>query len=355
MVRQRLAQIERNHSQLSERSQDGSRTSSPVRTVTPGAGPGPGCTPMPMSPAWSGWLRREAVFHNSSAMSSLLPTPKGMSSTSSREISWIGSPRKAGRGENSRVSSPLSEDPEEDAQRRNSEHTRQRGLDRVPSPQAAARPASEDIKGLSTGLANIKGVLGGESGCPTIHQVVVGLEHRLHRDGKTLKAIHTKVNQLDERVTNAVASSSSSSVDGNDSQENILRAVETIRRRLEAEFPALSGKMQDIREAQAQSEKEKVVYSNVAPSNAPAIMSTELKPLLDKLDGFRTLLEANKTTGEGKDPQVTEVRLQITVVWRILTRLDSVSIRFLYSSKRKVTSRLYFRNSKQTVFVILTS
>ena len=274
-------------------------------------------------------------------------------------MSWIGSPRKAGRGENSRVSSPLSEDPEEDVQRWNSEHTRQQGLDRVPSPQAAARPASEDIKRLSTGLADIKGVLGGESGCPTIHQVVVGLEHRLHRDGKTLKAIHTKVNQLDERVTNAVASSSSSSVDVNDGQENILRAVETIRRRLEAEFPALSGKMQDIREAQAQSEKEKVVYSNVAPSNAPAIMSTELKPLLDKLDGFRTLLEANKTTGEGlttgKDPQVTEVRLQITIIWRILTRSDSVSIRFLCSSKRKVTSRLYFRNSKQTAFVILTS
>lgn len=254
MVRQRLAQIERNHSHISAQSGVSTRPSTPISSLG-GSGPG--------------WSR--------SAISS--PTPKCLSTISSHAAMQPTRRRNTHRLKEC-VASPQDDESRKDKQ----------------------REKADDILQLAKGIADIKGVLGGESGSATLHQVVVGFDHRVREDEKTLKKIHTKVDQLGERFENATSASSAARL-GTDplKEERVLRAVEEIKTRLD-DLSTLAAKIQEIRAAQLQ----KVACNDVGTANDSK--SLDLKPILDKLEGIQDLLEAEKNGGVEVDLGTQEVR-----------------------------------------------
>jgi hypothetical protein len=192
------------------------------------------------------------------------------------------------------------------------------------TPKAQTGPSKEvDIwKPLSRELVDIKAVLGGESGDATIHQMVSGLEHRVRSEHKALRSIQGGLNELGERVVEAIASASASAsaaaaamIDAHDgpktegrvleSNKEVMQVLEEVKARLSTELPVLVTKLEEIRMVQEKAkeneilEKKKeteqpiVTLHNITKSSSSGggdeSKEVDLKPILDKLEEIRIL------------------------------------------------------------------
>ncbi|KAF8904409.1 hypothetical protein CPB84DRAFT_1772964 [Gymnopilus junonius] len=296
VVRQRLAQIERNHSQLSSQS---GFTGITARVSTP----------TPVSPAGSRWSKSEAVFHNTGNSTS---RPHSSSSVNDSSKSLLDSHDAKAKATTERtLSKPtVSKDVKEEA------------LAPVPNPG----PSKDDIRKLSKGLDEIKNVLGGESGCPTIHQVVVSLDHRTQGQKEAFKAIQETLGSLSERITDAIHTASaeaagSAKLDSDllsSKDEVTLQALKELDEKVSKAFSTLSGKIKDVREAQEKGKTTELhALAPQAVTSARDSNPVDLQPVLTKIDEIRALYEASPATlKDGKqdaknDPKLPEHLIKI--------------------------------------------
>ena len=187
----------------------------------------------------------------------------------------------------------------------------------MPKAQIGSSNEADIWKPLSRELVDIKAVLGGESGGATIHQMVSGLEHRMRGEHKTLRSIQGELNELGERVVEAVASASASAsatvaaminTHGGaktevlvlESNKQMMQVLEEVKARLSIELPSLVTKLEEIKNVQEKAgEKEKetgkpiVTLHNITKSSSSSggdeSKAVDLKPILDKLEEIRIL------------------------------------------------------------------
>ncbi|KDR75144.1 hypothetical protein GALMADRAFT_249068 [Galerina marginata CBS 339.88] len=300
VVRQRLAQIERNHSQLSS----GSGFSGMSARMS---------TPSPVSPAGSGWSKREAIFHNAATRgsrschsSATTPIAKGALSPFSSEESR----RKAERTNlPSRSPQTSDQDPPSSREMNGSQRREERKLHSTPEKPQASK---DDVKKVSKELANIKSVLGGESGYPTIHQMVLSLEHRTQGEKKSLRTIQDTLSVLGERVTEAIAAAHASTEAVSNANlskpdppppknddNSVIEGLKELKDLLMAELPALAINLQSIKEAQQKDAP--VTYNNIGRSLSPRSgdsKSVDLQPVLARLEEIRVLCQTPSTNSD---------------------------------------------------------
>ena len=293
VVRQRLAQIERNHSELSTQTQ--TSASAPVSP-----------------PSRSAWSRKEAVWYT--------PRPSPRSDTTVREngshTSYV---RKNARRTETEHSWPdeIITDPLDNIL---AQHGREPATSTTPQrdrkiqegfEKASLAPLCQDLTKISKDLTEVKGVLGGASGYPTVHQMVVGLEHRAQGDGQTLRAIQDSLNSLGERVASVSAvqeqrNLKQQSVQGG-ATEDVLRLLENIQAQLSSAFPSIVGKLTQIantqeqeKENQKQRQEEQVAYRNIGQTPSDTV---EMETVLAKLEEIRKLcpIQAQADGHEGGD------------------------------------------------------
>ena len=190
VVRQRLAQIKRNHSELSAQSGSMTRTSTPVSPSS--------C---------SVWSRKEAIWYNPRA--SPRSDSRGGNRSPTTPTSHIRKKVRRTETEHSLPEKVVITDPLDNILAQHgwspvSTPTPQRDRDQDPSQggidKVSLTPLHEDLMKVSKDLSDVKGVLGGASGYPTVHQMVLGLEHHVQGDGQTLRAIQDSLSSLRERV-----------------------------------------------------------------------------------------------------------------------------------------------------------
>ncbi|KAF5321418.1 hypothetical protein D9619_001447 [Psilocybe cf. subviscida] len=295
VVRQRLAQIERNHSELSRENSLAvaarSRPSTPMKS--------------PLS-ATSRWSRREAVFLNTPTRFTDSPLP--MSPVGSAKVAEA--TRKA-----TRASIAAADEKTLTRDKRPKAETKEMAAgDKSSKPKP--KSTEDDVAQLSKEVAGIKNVLGGESGRPTIHQMVLGIEQRANSEKKSLRGIQDTLAAIEKRVNEvavAVTANSSSTSDASgtrggagssstqtqDQQENIIRALKEVRDQLSTEFPALATKLKGMQDAQ---EKGLSIERNMgsASNNAEAVTAPDLQAILNKLDEIKSLFSSQQ--GRGDEP-----------------------------------------------------
>ncbi|KJA27876.1 hypothetical protein HYPSUDRAFT_62913 [Hypholoma sublateritium FD-334 SS-4] len=259
VVRQRLAQIERNHSHLSGQS---------VRT--------PGPLPSPASS--SGWSRREAVFHNAGLQSK--PTSPAASMSEDRPVIMPATHRVAYSREG-RKSSLLRSSVEGEP----------------PHASATSGPSKEEFRKLSKDVGDIKGTLGGASGQPTVHDMVLALEHHARGEKKALRNIQDTLSTLGDRVASAGAKNAEQSnpAELSENNEKVMELLKEVKDRLASDFPALANKLEDLKTAQKRDGAlGRSDLKNAPPSSNEqgSVSTADLQPVLDKLEEMRTLLDA---------------------------------------------------------------
>jgi len=355
MVRQRLAQIERNHSQISSRSgySDAvvARPSTPVTPVTPVAwrskmrettGPGFSAGSFPLE------TRGEGSELPDKPEVTPIKTPKVMSRVHSADTERIPTPPSLkGRGKESIAipQSPIND-------------TKQHQVKRDEKECLSKPRLTKDVEDLSKRIAEVKGALGGESGYPTIHQIVLGLEDRTEDNKKLLKTIQERIDEIGSCLKDVQSSTAALSSTGNETtegikndetQESVLRAIGDLEAKLIAEFPSLRDKVQELQSAQAiLSEKllenEK---SNIPPTTAENVV--DLKPVLDKLDELSLLLQSSQKTPEGPEEgsQILDVSAKYITSSRGNMRLILCPVK---KNVEKVLSIVQQESSKQVLF-----
>ncbi|KIM45293.1 hypothetical protein M413DRAFT_24527 [Hebeloma cylindrosporum] len=338
VVRQRLAQIERNHSQLSAQS---------IRTETPPTRSA-ASSPVNRGGSSNGWERREAAFHNNSSAKrakSVVSTAAG-SIRSKDEVERGAVPPMMKRPSPQREEERRAAAAAARTQRhissndRRTNHRRINDADRhipvPPSPSAATPKARAGVskeadtwKHFSRELVDIKAALGGESGDATIHQMVSGLEDRMRSEHKVLRSIQGGLHDLKERVAEAVASASAPAsstaavinAHGGakmealvlESNKEMMQVLDEVKVRLSTELPTLLTKVEELRKIQEneilQREKETEqpidILRNVAKSSSSGggdePKAVDLKPVLDKLEEIRTLCDVPPKQEEEKE------------------------------------------------------
>lgn len=313
MVRQRLAQIERNHSQISAQSGYSDAAAGLSTPVTP-------ITKKTRSPGTShpGSLKSgSSETSEESSKSQDTETPKVMSRARSMDTGRNTPSSSRYQEESSKPPYPSNND---------SKQPPVKWDEKESAPKLHL--TKEDIEDLSKRIAEVKGALGGESGCPTIHQVVLGLEDRAQDNKRMLKTMQERIEELGGCLKDVQSSTGAAST-GNDislkkgtknddTQESILRAIENVKEKLLVEFPSLHDKVQGLQSAQAGllekiQDKEQ---SNVSPTTAQDLL--DLKSVLNKLDELLLLqLEASqKTAKELEAPeggsQILDVSAKLT-------------------------------------------
>ena len=272
VVRQRLAQIERNHSELSARS-GLSRTSTPVSPSS--------C---------SAWSKKEMVWSNSRASPRSGVTLRGGNQSPTTPTSHV---RKKVRRTETENSLPMITDPLANI-------LAQHGREPLPTPtptpiptptlqrdrenqeifeKASLAPLRLDLTKISKDISEVKGVLGGANGYPTVHQMVVGLERRVQGDEHRLHAIQDSLNSLGERVVGKLTQIA-------DTQEK------------------------EKQKQKQKQEQEQSAYRNVgrAPSNSEK--TAEMETVLAKLEEIRNLCpiqiqaDGPKESDSTKPPEV---------------------------------------------------
>lgn len=221
----------------------------------------------------------------------------------------------------------------------------------APTPKKAEL-TKEDIEDVSKQVDAVKSVLGGQPGEPTIHEAVQGLEDKTRSNGEALGVIRERVTDIDGRLGNltaavAVAVEARStnekevvSVDmatvaevGREAQQAVLQAIEDVKTKLTTNFPVLVDGVKEVRSLQeklleqvAASLREDIegkdsaaVLNNLPPAASPLSRDVDLKPILDKLDGLKALLETlqnlkvdeeKKLTGDSESKEkVAEVKV----------------------------------------------
>ena len=184
----------------------------------------------------------------------------------------------------------------------------------APSPQrdqnqgfekASLTPLRQGLKKVSKDLSEVKGVLGGASGYPTVHRIVVGLDRRVQGNGETLSAIQDSLSNLGERVANVSAVQEQQTREQDLRQlsvqgggiENVLRLLENIQSQLSSVFPSVVGKLTQIadtqekeREKQQQQEQEQqTTYHNIGETPLDTEKRAEMETVLAKLEEISKL------------------------------------------------------------------
>ncbi|KAF9050105.1 hypothetical protein BJ165DRAFT_984467 [Panaeolus papilionaceus] len=379
MVRQRLAQIERSHSELSTQTLSGlaSGASTPVRArsplspvtptrnriplkspTTPGTLPTPtGMVSSPVSPTGSTWSMGTAVFHNKAK-----GTSEG-TATNHKEVPLdrLKSNDEAGydRKPHSKGATPVALPPIEPLKvDRKAKEKEEMVLRNVGKPEedpitkveksierilvAEDQPAwTEEMDKISKDLNGLKSVVGGESGYPTIHQMVVGLEHYAHAGKKSLKGVKETMEDVKQRMeevaTHAASTSAVTMENGakilqrleeqhqqhlkalSQSQTHIqsttvqatapgngevLRALDAIQSRLASDFPTLLQTLKEIQLKESDNKKalDEGAGSDIASAkgagNTALVESAESKvdliPLFQRLEEIKGLCEEQK-------------------------------------------------------------
>jgi hypothetical protein len=289
VVRQRLAQIERNHSELS--AQSGlSRASTPVSPSS--------C---------SAWSRKELVWYNPRASPATL---RGGNTTPTNHVR-----KKVVRTESEHslpevmITDPLAN------------ILAQHGREPVPTPtqrdrenpegfeKASLAPLRLDLTKISKDISEVKGVLGGANGYPTVHQMVVGLECCVQEDGQTLRAIRDSLNSLGELVAgvSAVQEKQTRKQDRKEKQdlkqqqiqgggtEDVLRLLENIQSQFSSVFPSVVEKLTQIVDTQEKEkenqkrEQEQAAYRNIGRTPSNSEKTAEMETVLAKLEEIRNV------------------------------------------------------------------
>jgi hypothetical protein len=307
MVRQRLAQIERNHSQVSSRSSGSNAETSGLMPETP-VGNKNATKPSSSVSSRSGRSKGKVeVLHamtERGMTTESVPTLTAMNRNFSFEagkLSLEGLPSLRGSG------SLL------DETKYATDHAKHDGR------MSEAQVTKRDVEDLSMQVMDVKGVLGGESGYPTIHQVVLGLDDKAQASGRALKTIQERINQLEGRLANATVASVA--LDGGAKEyDSVLHAIEDVKARLATEFPLVVSTVQDLQSKQDRllelsSEREserKVRYGDVgsaegAQKSADSVV--DLNSVLNKLDELRVLFEVSRNAIEKNEGTEQPIKL----------------------------------------------
>jgi hypothetical protein len=164
--------------------------------------------------------------------------------------------------------------------------------------------SKEDIRKLSKGLADLKGAIGGESGHPTVHQMVLALEHHARGEKKALRNIQDSLTVLGDRVADAVVSAPHENVKAAqidravvmENNEKVMEALKEVKERLAVDFPALSSKLEEMHKSQGMTgtNNEVAQASSSAAAQDFSTVSADLKLLLDRLEEIRVLCNSSK-------------------------------------------------------------
>ncbi|KAF8813861.1 hypothetical protein BYT27DRAFT_7180635 [Phlegmacium glaucopus] len=297
VVRHRLAQIERNHSELSTQSVLTTRTSTPVSPSS--------C---------SAWSRKEAVWYNPRASPrSDVVTLRGegnrspVTPTSHVRRKMRRTETECSLPEDVVITDPLDNILAQHGRPPVSTPTPQRGRGRDQSQDGLEKttltPLRQDLTKISKDLSEVKGVLGGASGYPTVHEMVVGLDRRVQGDEQTLRAIQNSLSSLGERVAGVSAVQEQQIRKQDQKQqpvkgggtEDVQRLLENIQSQLSSVFPSIFGKLTQIADSQErekekqQQEQEQVAYRNIGGTPLNTEKTTEMEIVLAKLDEIRML------------------------------------------------------------------
>ena len=120
--------------------------------------------------------------------------------------------------------------------------------------KASLAPLRLDLTKISNDISEVKGVLGGSNGYPTVHQLVVGLERRVQGDEQTLRAIQDSLNSLGECVVGKLTqmADTQEKEKENQKQEQELAAYRNIARTPSnsegtAEMETVLAKLEEVR------------------------------------------------------------------------------------------------------------
>ena len=255
VVRQRLAQIERNHSELS--AQSGlSRASTPVSPSS--------C---------SAWSRKESVWYNPRA------SPRGGDKSPTTPTAHVRNKARRTESEHS-LPEVMITDPLANILAQHGRPTPSPSPTPTPTPtqrdrenpegfdKASLAPLRLDLTKISKDLNEVKGVLGGANGYPTVHQMVVGLERRVQGDGQTLRAIQDSLNSLGELVVGVSAV-----------QEKQIRKQDRKEKQ----------DLQEKGKENKEQEQEQAAYRNIGQTSSSSEKTAEMETVLAKLEEIRNL------------------------------------------------------------------
>jgi hypothetical protein len=122
--------------------------------------------------------------------------------------------------------------------------------------KASLAPLRLDLTKISKDINEVKGVLGGSNGYPTVHQMVVGLERRVQGDEQTLRAIQDSLNSLGDRVVG-----------------KLTQIVDT----------------QEKEKEMQKQEQEQAAYRNIGQTPSNSEKTAEMETVLAKLEEIRNL------------------------------------------------------------------
>lgn len=159
----------------------------------------------------------------------------------------------------------------------------------------------QNIQTIPRDMATIKSVLGGESGFPTIHQMVVGLDHRMEGTGEVLKRLQDSLKVIHERQSGN-GTPLATDVNGSD----LVQTLQAMRTQLGIDLPAVLEKLSKIQET---TEHKSNNLDGPSTSNEAPLL-TELAPVNHKLDELLSAMKATRIAGgpdNGADRVTSEV------------------------------------------------
>ena len=284
-------------------------------------------TSTPVSPSsCSAWSRKEAIWYNPRASPG--SDSRGGNRSPTTPTSHIRKKVRRTETEHSLPEKVVITDPLDNILAQHGcppaiSSTSQRDEHQEVLEKASLAPLRQDLKKVSKDLSEVKGILGGASGYPTVHQMVVGLDHRVQGDGERLRAIQDSLNSLGERIAGVSAVQEQQTriqgwrenqdlQDHRGGTEDVLRLLENIQSQLSSVFPSVVGKLTQIadtqekeKEKQQQQEKEQVAYRNIDRTRSDTEKPVEMETVLAKLEEILKLchiqVQLPDSPGDKKD------------------------------------------------------
>ncbi|KAH9485558.1 hypothetical protein JR316_0002468 [Psilocybe cubensis] len=317
VVRQRLAQIERNHSELSAES----RYSSACTTPTSG----------PVSPAGSGWSKREAVFYNAGTRTGVMSrsSSKAGSSKVVSPLNQVSTPDFSRKTEDS------GQGKDDVTPKAKSQHKSKTATDSTPT-WTMDLCSKDDMRKLSREVTSIRNVLGRETGNRSVQEIVIGLEQRAQGDKKDLRAIKDTLKVLGDQVAEVVETTKTRTMadapppstiplereKSEKEDRKIVQALNEVKERLYTDLPVLVSKLQDIQNAQEKVASSAIVNATSQPAAVPPedlSKSMDPKLLLDKLEEVKKLCQSPER-GNTDDT----IKNEVTGLQESLTKLLAI-------------------------------
>ena len=190
--------------------------------------------------------------------------------------------------------------------------------------KASLAPLRLDLTNISKDIIDVKGVLGGSNGYPTVHQMVVGLEHRVQGDGQTLRAIQDSLNSLGKLVAgvSAVQEQQTRKQNRKEKQdlkqqqvqgggtEDVLRLLENIQSQFSSVFPSVVEKLTQIADTQEKAkekqEQEQAACRNIGRTPSNSEKTAEMETVLATLEEIRNLCSIQVQAGGSEQGDSTK-------------------------------------------------